>query len=122
MNELSMYIKTIITIILIKPIIKCLLPGEKMSKYINFVLGIMIISMMIMPFSHKTTYEIADYSHDFEKMNYEEVNRISVEKEIERNLNEKFNVNDVDVTLDGDMNILSITSQKQNEIREYLGL
>jgi len=122
MNHLSVYIKTVITIILIKPVIKGLLPNEKTGKYVNFVLGIMIITMLILPFSDKTFTEISDFSHDFEKMNYAEVNRISVEKEIERKLNEQFDTNDVDVTIDSNMNIKSITSKKQDEIREYLGL
>lgn len=122
MSELSVYIKTIITIILIKPILKSILPDDKTSKYINFVLGLMIITMTVLPFTKNVTQELKDYSHDFEKMNYEEVKRMSVEKQIEATLNEKFDVNDVDVTIDENMNILNVTSQKQDEIREYLGI
>ncbi len=122
MSELTIYIKTVIAIILLKPLVLSVLPDAKNGKYINFVLGIMIITLLILPFKKVDLKDDIDYSFNAGNIEYKDINSAAVEKEIERKLNEKFNTDDVDVTIDESLNIKSITSQKKEEIMEYLGL
>ncbi len=122
MIKISSYVKIIIIIILLKPVISAAIFGNKNEKYVNFVTGLIIITLLITPFTKPQKDIKLDYSHDFEQMNYEEIRKQSVKKQIEERLNTLFKVDDVTVIIDENYNITDVKSREQIRIKEYLGL
>lgn len=119
------YIKTIIAIILIKPIISVILPDESIKKYINYVAGLMIIILLATPISNISIENIFKVESNVEVPDYKDVSDKNIketyEKQLENELSQKFNVG-VDVEVDDNLKIIKIRSEKQQEIEEYLGL
>lgn len=122
MNEISVYIKTVVVILLLKPALNALMPGKQMTKYISFVTGLIIITLLVLPFSKNDFSEIADISAGYGSIEYKNTGKEMLKDTVEKQLKEKFNAEYVEVQLDGDYNILSIKSDKQKIIEEYLGL
>lgn len=122
MNEISVYIKTVVVILLLKPALNALMPGKQMTKYISFVTGLIIITLLVLPFSKTDFSEIADISAGYGSIEYKNTGKEMLKDTVEKQLKEKFNAEYVEVQLDGDYNILSIKSDKQKIIEEYLGL
>lgn len=122
MNEISVYIKTVVVILLLKPALNALMPGKQMTKYISFVTGLIIITLLVLPFSKTDFSEISDISAGYGSGEYKNMGKEMLKDTVEKQLKEKFNAEYVEVQLDGDYNILSIKSDKQKIIEEYLGL
>lgn len=122
MNEISVYIKTVVVILLLKPALNALMPGKQMTKYISFVTGLIIITLLVLPFSRTDFSEISDISAGYDCIEYKNTGKEMLKDIVEKQLKEKFDAEYVEVQLDGDYNILSIKSDKQKIIEEYLGL
>ena len=116
MNEISVYIKTVVVILLLKPALNALMPGKQMTKYISFVTGLIIITLLVLPFSKTDFSEIADISAGYGSIEYKNTGKEMLKDTVEKQLKEKFNAEYVEVQLDGDYNILSIKSDKQKII------
>lgn len=114
------YLKTLVIMIILKPIFINLVSEEKSKKYIDFVFGLIIISLLIMPF--KKEFKEINYSFDYNEINYQEIHKNAIEKQTEQILNMKFNTKDTNVILDENYNITDIKSVHQDKIKEYLGI
>lgn len=119
------YIKTVIAIILIKPIISVILPDESIKKYINYVAGLMIIILLVTPISKISIENIFNIESNVEVPNYKDISDKNIketyENQLENELSQKFNVS-VEVEVDDNLKIIKIQSEKQQEIEEYLGI
>lgn len=81
MNE---YIRTIINVVIAVGITTSLFSQNSLSKYINLISGIVVMAVIIMPFS--------DISTELEKISVEELNipqNTYLKDELEKNLEEK---------------------------------
>lgn len=81
MNE---YIRTIINVVVAVGITTSLFSQNSLSKYINLISGIVVMAVLIMPFS--------DISTELEKISVEELNipqNTYLKDELEKNLEEK---------------------------------
>ncbi|MBO7209185.1 MAG: stage III sporulation protein AF [Clostridia bacterium] len=119
------FIKTVIVIILIKPLINIILPDENIKKYINFVVGLMVIILLITPVSKIEFKNIFEFENNITVPDYKAISDKNIKKiyeqELEKELSGKFN-SKVEVEVDDNLKITNIQSEKQQEIEEYLGL
>ena len=119
------FIKTVIVIILIKPLINIILPDENIKKYINFVVGLMVMIILIAPFSKMEFRNIFNFENNVNVPDYKAISDKNIKEiykqELEKDLSGKFNAK-VEVEVDDNLKIIDIQSEKQQEIEEYLGL
>ena len=119
------FLKTVIVLILIKPLINIILPEENIKKYINFAVGLMVIILLITPLSKIEFRNIFNFENNIEVPDYKAISDKNIkdifEQQLEEDLQKKFKVK-AEVEVDDNLKIINIQSEKQQEIEEYLGL
>lgn len=122
MNEISAYIGTVIVIMLLRPVINGILPGKSMSKYINYVTGLIIITLLLLPFAKIDFSNIYEFDYRQQTADYENIEKDMIKNSVQSQLKKKFNAEYVEIEMDDKFNILSVNSDKKKMIEEYLGL
>ncbi|MBQ2754999.1 MAG: stage III sporulation protein AF [Clostridia bacterium] len=119
------FIRTVIVLILIKPLINIILPDENIKKYINFVVGLMVIILLTAPISKIEFKNIFNFENNVTVPDYKAISDKNIKEiyrqQLEKDLSGKFNVK-VEVEVDDNLKIIDIQSEKQQEIEEYLGI
>ena len=93
-----------------------------MSKYINYVTGLIIITLLLLPFTKTDFAKLYDFDISQQTANYENIEKYMIKNSVQSQLKKKFNAEYVEIEMDDKFNILSVNSDKKKMIEEYLGL
>ena len=129
MTHLSSYLNAIITVIITASFISLLLPKGEIKKYVRFGAGLIVICCFanmitgidaVLPdeidYDAYNTYTQTEFNSQVQS-----TMRTMLEKEVE----EKFNINDVKITIGDDMRVKSVEVADVSRLREievYLGV
>ncbi len=124
MDNVSVFVKTIISITFMWCIAESVIPDNSMQKYSSFIYGLVIISLTVSVFAkldynsffiHSNNVETAQYADDYLKTIYED--------KINNALSEKFGDNSIRVELTDEYKIKNIHCKNKktyDDVMRYL--
>lgn len=129
MEQISAYVKTIITIVIVFSFISLLLPKGDMKKYVRFAIGLILIGCFIVPLANFKGFTV-DNLHFAEQQEYTDqvyVNQIKAiyTAKLEEEVKRRFGVEKVKITVGEDMQIQKVETsdpEKKQKIEKYLGV